>query len=322
MPFMIGATRWSRKAPTEQPARPGPSFWPKLSCQYDAGYRPVLAQCARFDASGNPIGKSYAVATCAYAPDDEVLSVTDDNQHTTRFAYDTLGRCSQVTDARNDVMQYGYDAGDNVISETSVEASDLSTALEQFSMSYTYDTQDRCVQSRDNVGNTSSCAYDSLDRVVSGTTPNHVLYGYTYDDLGRCTVAIGDVNGDGIPDDLAINTRNLTAWDDNSRCVSRTDANTNSTFYGYDSLNDRVAVTNADTTVSLFTYDGYGDVITNVDPNGTIVVRGYDKSHRLLRGQMTVHGVRAHHDLRELRLRRPLTAGRVKQRRLQQFVHL
>jgi YD repeat-containing protein len=262
----------------------------QISFQYDAGYRPVLLQCAHFDASGSNLGKGYATTSFAYAPNCALLSVTDDNLHSVSFAYDTLGRCSQITDPRNDALQFVYDASDNVTSATSVEASDFSSTLEQFSISYSYDSQDRCVQSKDNVGNTSSYAYDSLHRLVRCTSPNKNLAGFAYDDLGRCTIAVADLDRDGVLD-FARDARNVMSWDDNSRCVSRTDANTNSAFYGYDSLNDCVAVTNADATVSVFTYNGFGNLITSVDPNGTAVSNIFDLDNRLVHRDIAARNV-------------------------------
>jgi len=56
----------------------------------------------------------------------------------------------------------------------------------------------RCVSTTDNGGNTNRCAYDSLSRVVRATDPRGVQSLYQYDLLGRQTLAVCDLDGDGL----------------------------------------------------------------------------------------------------------------------------
>jgi len=261
--------------------KPGSQLLAQVSFQHDSLNRPASVQASRFDSAGNPTGKGYTTTTFAHAPNGELLQVTDDNLHTVSFSYDTLGRCSQLTSARKDILQWMFDAAGNVRSVTSTETSDFSTATEQFWLAYTYDSRNRRVSAADNGGNRASCAYDSLGRIVMRTSPNGTLDGFSYDDLGRCTMAIADLDGDGQLD-VTRDPKNLFSWDDNSRCASTTDANTNTTLFYYDSRDDRTGVAQADNTGTQFTWDCFGNLITGTDATGSTITHTYDGLNRVV----------------------------------------
>src|SRR5207237_6051711 len=88
----------------------------------------------------------------------------------------------------------------------------------------------RCVSASDNISNTVSRAYNSLSQCVRCVDGRGDLSGAGYDFLGRCSVVVVDLDGDGLLDFAADAGRAFT-WDDNSRLVSLTDDNTNVTSW-------------------------------------------------------------------------------------------
>ncbi len=255
--------------------------------QYDARDQCVESRAAFFDpATQLPLGDGESVTTCTYAPNGDCLSLTDDNGHTTRYAYDTAGRCAQITDPKTNLTLLSYDAGDNLTSVVSRERPDSAGPEQQFTRTYVYDALGRCVRSWDNVGNTNRSAYDSLDRVVRRTDPNGGVSWSFYDDLGRKTRGVGDLDGDGAPD-LALDVDTTWTFDDNSRCVAITDDNTNTTVYAYDSLDRCVMKTEPDGTSCNLIWSPRSNLIRRQDANGTVVSNRFDLLDRCVRSDMT-----------------------------------
>jgi YD repeat-containing protein len=232
------------------------------------------------------IGDGLSVTRYTYAPNGACTSVTDDNSHTTTFSYDTVGRLASVTDAKSNSVAYAYDPNGNVVSVTQTDHSDVTPTTQQFSVNYSYDALDRCVSRGDNVGNTSSYFYDSLGRIVRAINPNGSASFWTYDDLGRCTLTVADKNSDGIPD-VAVDVNHSWAYDDNSRCISSTDDNTNTTSYAYDSHDRIVATTEADGTVCSLIWSPRSNLIRQQDANGTVVSNNFDALGRCISRQIT-----------------------------------
>ena len=230
----------------------------------------------------SPIGKGYVITTYAYSPNGDCTSVTDDNSHVTSYDYDTAGRlAAAVSSGRKDMMEWVYDVAGNPTTEIISNAPDGGGAAQMFTRSYSYDSRDRCVTESDNVGNTNRYVYDSFSRCVQATNPNGVQSWLSYDDLDRCTLVIGDLDRDGLPD-LAMDSWRAFAYDDNSRCVSTTDGNTNTTSYAYDSLGSCTGVTNADGTVTKLIWSPRSNLISTEDATATTVTNTYDLCDRII----------------------------------------
>ncbi|GEM_PF-2156334 len=263
------------------PGSAGNRVLAQTAYQYDPLDRCVSAQESYFDAAGAPVGKGASTTTYAYAPNGDCLSVTDDNGHTTHYAYDTVGRLATVTDPKTNSVSLAYDANGNVLSVTETDKSDLGGANQLFITTAQYDSLDRCVSSSDNVGNTTQYAYDSRDNLVRQIDPNGNLTGWSYDGLGRCTLSIADLNGDGLLD-FAVDAGHASTYDDNNCLLVSTDANTNSTSYTYDALDRPILQTFADGTHCTFVWDSRSELVSSTDPNGSVVTNRYDLLHRIV----------------------------------------
>ncbi len=274
-----------------------------LSTLLGAAGSGVLAETAyQYDVLNRPIqwtlspGDGAKTVTCAYAPNGDLVSVTDANGHVTAWEYDSAGRSTRVRKGMQDIKNLARtvvacirDAAGNVVSTTQTDLSDLDGSPQVFTRTNVYDSLHRCISTADNVGNTDTFAYDSRGNLVLHIDSNAHLTSMTFDGLSRCTGSIADLNGDGVLDFVA-DAGSLTAYDDNDCALSTTDDNTNSTFYAYDACNRLVLTTHADGTHSSSSYDLRGNVVQTVDPNGSVVTFTYDLNNRCVRKDIAPNG--------------------------------
>ncbi len=248
------------------------------TAQYDALGRCTSATAAILNSSGTSTGS--ATTSAAFADNGQTTALTDALGHTTTYAYDTVSRVSAVTDPKGNSVTYAYDPNSNVTAVTRHLKSDLGNADLVFSQVFAYDNLNRVTSASDNVGNTSTCAYDSRGNVVQTTDARGIVSQYQYDGLNRLTATGRDLNNNGAAFDAADLVTTQT-YDDNSRLIAATDPNGNTTSYAYDSLNRRTQTTQADGTVASCVYDIHGNVTAATDANGTVVAASYDAGNRL-----------------------------------------
>ena len=261
---------------TDVPGGAGNRRLSETRYEYDSLDRLTRFRPAFFDVFTElAIGDGEATTSFTYAPNGQLLSETDDNGHTTRFTYDTAWRLSSVIDPKTNLVLYAYDACANPTNTTSVERSDLGGPEQRFSLSSEYDGRGRLMRCADNVGNTDQYFYDSRNNLVRHIDPRGSLSGFMFDGLCRQTLAIADLDGDGLLD-YAADIGAACAYDDNSRLVSRTDDNGNVTRYAYDALDRPVATTNADNTVVRLVWSPRSNLILYGDANGTVISNSYD----------------------------------------------
>ena len=232
------------------------------------------------------ISDGEATTTLTYAPNGQLTSETDDNGRTTRYTYDSLWRRSSVIDPKTNSVLHAYDACDHPTNVTSIERSDLGGPEQRFSVSSTYDPRGRLVTRADNTGNTDQYFYDSRGNLVRHTDPRGNLTGWMYDGLSRRTLAIADLNGDGLLD-VATDAASAQAWDDNSRLASSTDGNGNTTSYAYDSVDRLVRTTRADGTTESLVWSPRSNLARRTDPNGTVCILTHDLNDRCVRKDIT-----------------------------------
>jgi YD repeat-containing protein len=230
------------------------------------------------------IGDGEATTAWTYAPNGQLISVTDDNGATSTYTYDRAGRLASVTDPRGNVSSYAYDPNGNVLVATQSDLSDVSAGQQVFTTAYTYDTLGRCITAIDNVGNSVTNAYDSCNNLVSCTDPKGNETAYVYDGLARIT---DTANYSGSKErGITINTSHVEYR--NNRRVSSTDANTNTTAYAYDACDRLTQVTHPDTTVESLIWSPRSNLERCTDANGTIITNQYDLCDRLIQRDITV----------------------------------
>ena len=229
---------------------------------YDTANRQELIT----DAKSNTI-------TYAYDNNSNIITVTEldksdldnDNQEfTTRFAYDGLDRQIGMVDNVGNINQYAYDSRNN--QTISIDA----------------------------LGNMIRHTFDGINRLTQTTRllTDSGKGEYNEGDENVALVNVGGASRRRIAFDQPSNfTDSITTsqtWDDSSRLTSQTDDNGNATTYVYDALNRKIKDFYADGTEHLFTYDVHDNKIKTVDANGSVVNCNYDLLDRQVRKDISV----------------------------------
>ena len=251
---------------------------------YDGLDRCIRVHELHFDpATQVPVGDGEATTSYAYAPDSECVSRTNDLGHVTTYGYDTAGQLTSVT-SPNTRTTFAIlpDRNGNGTNRVETDLSDLGGAPQVFSVASVYDSQNRCVQTVDNAGNTNTWAYDSLGRCVKTMDARGTRAFYAYDLLDRCTMAIGDLDGDGFPDFTGDITETAMWSSSSDRLLSLTDSHTNTTSYAYDTLGNCTNVSYADGTQTKLVWSPRSNLIQAEDANGSVVSNTYDLNDRII----------------------------------------
>lgn len=216
-----------------------------------------------------------------------------DGQYTTSYAYDTVGRLSQVSrkyenGAANQTVttQYTYDAAGNQVSVTD-EAGRETT--------YTYDSMNRVASVTNALNETTSYSYDLAGNRIQEARPNGT-WTYEFDVMNRLSVTknpdgtvvqklLYDANGNvikqidanGYASGLTDNTRYGTTYTYNEENLVEqiTTPEGNTTTYTYTARGDVRSVTDGTGGVTSYIY--YTDEVTHViDPLGNMTQYSYD----------------------------------------------
>jgi RHS repeat-associated protein len=251
------------------------------SYEYDALNRLIHAELSHFDPdTQEPIGDGNSITHFFYNDNSQLTRVVDDNGNETHYDYDTASRLNLVTDAKDNTTAYSYDENSNITALTAVEKSDLDEPNEIFVTTYQYDNLDRLTRVTDNNDNTRY-GYDSRGNCTRITNALENESRYEYDGLNRLIRTVRDMDGDGADPGDANDIVTSQSWDDNSRLVTQTDDNGNTTAYDYDALNRRTKITYADGTENQFAYDVHHNIVQTTDAAGTVVNSTYDLLNRL-----------------------------------------
>jgi len=239
-------------------------------------------------ASSPPISTTLgpnSPVTTLYAPDADghVATVTSPNGAATRLGYDPLGRTVAITQpavrifdgsAASPAAQIIYD-GDGNVAQTVDPAGGVNTRA--------YDPLGRTVYVADPVGDTTLLTY-TASALVAAQDPVGNVTGNAYDPAGRPT---GTTDGTGVTTSAALDAMGNTT----ALTTPQTYAGPSPTTVdhrGYDALNRLILDTvqgsgGATPTQTRTTATGYGPdgtVAQVQDPNGNLVVSGYDLADR------------------------------------------
>lgn len=219
-----------------------------------------------------------------YDAHGRIVSRTEPGGRQTRYAYDDLGRVSQLTNERNEAVTLAYDEYDRLTSRTAVNGTTTlyayddggrTTAIEHRNSAgtviaarhYGYDVAGNPTEVIDEQGRKTTHRYDSEGRLISEQGPaldKTYLYGpggnrsaageasgstpYRYDKAGRLVQA-GETS---------------FAYDADGNLISRTDK-IGTTRYAYDSENRLVRVQPPGGKVVSYGYGPFGERISRKD---------------------------------------------------------
>ena len=252
--------------------------------------------------------------TFTYDELNRKTSETDAIGNTTRYRYDSRDNRIQTTDALGNITLFVYDGMDRLLEErqylsedgTGAGALDATNPTNRdgaISVFYRYDGNSRLLAQTDDNGNTTTYAYDALNRrirttyadattvsmtfdaddnMLTRTDQNGSVFNYDYDVLNRLTrMSVTPAAGlegstewtyayDGL-------SRRMRATDNNDPALASDDAVVE---YRYDSLN-RILTEANNGLEAVSTYDGPGNRLSLRYPGGRQLAYSYDAIYNL-----------------------------------------
>lgn len=221
-----------------------------------------------YDAMDWQVGVTYADGSTisrTFDLEGRLTGYTDRKGQAFSFSYDADDRRTQLALPNDGVVDYGYDARDNITSIAGYIGA----------LNYAYDAGNRIASESGAWGDVIDFAYDNADRLTSLTRPDRYGISYAYDDDGRLTASTS-------PSGTA-----SFGYDDDDRLVSEILGNGVSVAYSYDDddrLTSLVYTAPDDVTVLMsnsYVYDDTGLVLSMTELDGTVHSYGYDNLLRL-----------------------------------------
>ena len=270
-----------------------------------------------FDANGFTTSETYGQGlveqqTVTYEREtgtNRLMSVTDNIGRKVAYAYDSVGRITDMTSlagtAQAVTTHYGYSQTcgcDDVTSITDPlnhtttldydDKQNLIRATDPLSnaVTFTYNAAGQPLSAKDALNNTTQLTYDNGDlvgvtdprghtgsafidaagRLLSSRTPLGQASRYEYDALNRLVKATDALGG-------------ITefTYDANSNLLSVRDARNNVTSYTYDNLNRLTSRTDPLQRIETYEYDEVGNLRKFTDRRGKVTSYVYDNVYRL-----------------------------------------
>jgi RHS repeat-associated protein len=220
-----------------------------------------------------------------YTPAGLIATITDAQQHTTTYQYDTRGNRTAVIDPINGSSHpttFTYDIMNRLTAITYPDNSSVGLG---------YDYLGRRTSATDQNQKATTYAYDDTDRLASVTDPANNVTQYAYDTEGNLTSitdannhttyfaysARGWVTQTTFPSTLA----ESYAYDAVGNLQTKTDRKNQTIQYVYDALNQLSSKTYPDSTSANYAYDLVGRIKQVTDPTGAYGL-AYDNMGRLI----------------------------------------
>lgn len=251
----------------------------------------------RTEVDVDALGAPMAPRTTLFAYDslDRVIQASDALGRVTRQGYDSQGNLAWTLDALGNRVDFTYDAQERLVQtmrELRAGGNGNGALLGHVNTTQEWDAQGRLVRQADDSGASTTYEYDSFDRLVLTTFADGTNETYAYDGRGFL-VARTDANG---------NTM-AQAYDEAGRLVSRTTMGASLAVaqsfaydglgrmtrasegaseirFAYDSLGNQVQERQGPL-LTARTFDGVGNALTLVYPNGRVVSRDFDALRRM-----------------------------------------
>ncbi|MGE5335868.1 MAG: right-handed parallel beta-helix repeat-containing protein, partial [Nitrososphaerota archaeon] len=232
---------------------------------------------------------SAQTLTFSYNSSNHITAVKDSTGREVKFAYSVAGDLESVTDALGGITKYGYDSQHrlttitdprgNVILKNTYDGEGRITEQEEGlghvwkleyktgetvvtepeggELAYGFDSQDRVVSETDQLGHTTTTAYDEAGNVHEVVQPGGAKWTFGHDSAGNLT-SVKDPEGG----------ERKYEYDVANRLTAYTDARGDSWKYEWSEANDLVKATDPEGGETTFTYNASGQPLTKTDPDG------------------------------------------------------
>ncbi len=210
--------------------------------------------------------------------------ITHSSGKSVSFLRNQAGAITKITDPNGNIIQYGYDANNNLISvrdaagNTSMFTYDgnhgLLTIVDPRGVQpikNVYDNAGRLIQHVDAFGNTINYSFNLNTQQETVT-----------DRLGNLTVNYYDANGNIVQVTDALGGNTLRTYDAKNNLLTETNALHETRTYTYDTDNNRLTETDSLGHTTTYTYNNRNQVLTITDALGGVTTNTYDGSGNLL----------------------------------------
>lgn len=245
---------------------------------YDANGNLLTTSAPLMDSTGAVT--ATATTTNHYAdpahPGD-ITSVTDPNNNTTTYTYDSFGDRTSTTDASGDKTTFGYDTGRGLrTSMVSARGNATGGTPSQFTTTYAYDPYGHLTSTKDPLWSSSAPAlhqttwsYDPDGNLASSTDGNGNTTSYSYDAAEQRTSLTR-------PNGMVLRT---DYWPDGT-VKDQIDGSGATTAYAYDSLAHLSTLTDPLGRKTTYGFDGIGHLVSKVTQAGSSPTYGFDPDGR------------------------------------------
>lgn len=240
---------------------------------------------ARVDANGTLVWAPYVDQYL----NNVLVAQTTPWGGTSRFSYDAQVNMIESQDATGWVQQLGYDANNNVVSQSTPI-----TSTSAATVTMTYDAQHRLLSQTDADGNTTTYVYNgAFVGFIRPPGTNNPGSRMTYNKLGELTVLQTPIGEQLFTYDAAGNQTSVVledlsghplngpgtraTYDEAGDVTSRTDANGNRTTYTYDATGNLLTTVAPGPQTTTNTYDSAGDTATVTDPAGNVTAYSWNE---------------------------------------------
>ena len=238
------------------------------------------------DSDGNSTLYTYSVANYFSGLISSITSPRA-NKTLANVVYDADGRVVQQTDSRSHVTTVSYGANGtvvknpvgNTVTDQYPNGSALSSTIDGLgnSTSYARDSLNRVTSVTDRNGNKSSTTYDPVSGYIASTTDAEGnTTRYTYQTQSQSPFTYYALAKIAYPD----NTSESFVYDSKGNVTGFTDRAGNTTKYAYNSRGQVVAETNAAGGVTSYTYANDGTLASVMLPSGNTTKYAYDPQFR------------------------------------------
>jgi RHS repeat-associated protein len=285
--------------------------------QYENTYD-LNAPRTRYDFASTGSGQRGEIGKIVYPEGDTVqygydsatgnrTSITDAHSHTWRYAYNSMGRVTSVTDAKGTPTAFIY-------ATNGVDLLSVSNGLGQIRMTYNaqhdilsltdrlsnttsfnYNANGQILSQVDALGATNEYLYDANQRLAEFRRAGQILERFTYDAMGRVrtrTDATGltvsnDYNGLNQVTRVTYPDGHFESYDYSTCCPrlldSVVDRGGRTNLFFYDAAKRLILSVNPEGGVTQFGYDANGNRTSLTDPNGNATTFAYNLDDRLIR---------------------------------------
>jgi RHS repeat-associated protein len=212
----------------------------------------------------------------AYSAAGDLETVTDALGGVTKYAYDAQHRLTSITDPRSNVILKNVYNGEGKITEQEdglkhlwkleyKPSETIVTEPEGGKRKYGFDSQDRVVSETDQLGHTTTTAYDEAGNVREVMQPGGAKWTLGHDGAGNLTSVKDPESGER---EYEYNAQN--------RLIAFTDARGNSWAYEWSKAGDLLKISDPESGETTFTYNESGQPLTKTDPDKHETKFSYD----------------------------------------------